>query len=295
MSFKGYDTLRSAGEKIEYTPEQLEELIRCERDIIYFANKYFFIKSIDLGETLIPLREYQKRMLKAMIDNRKCVLLCPRQSAKTTTTSIFILHFILFNNAKNVAVLANKQDTAIEVMDRIQFAYIRLPYWLQQGVQEFTKTQIRLENESKVKAAATSKSAISGLSIALLYVDEVAKIEDHVCQDFFDSVLPVVESSKTGRIILSSTPLGLNYFYTVWKKAVTKQSDYFPIRVHWWEVPDKDEKWKAKIIRSEGPRYFNQEFGCLAAETGIGIGVQEVDDIKPIENIKTMEELFQVL
>jgi terminase large subunit-like protein len=263
--FESNSNLRGVDEKIEYTPEQIKECLRCEEDIIYFAEKYFYIISIDKGEIKIPLREYQKKVLKAFINppRRHTLLSQPRQSAKTTTTSIYMLHFILFNSDKNVAVLANKEDTAKEILERVKFAYERLPLFLQKGIKEWNKKRIVLENNSKVIAAGSSKSAISGLSISLLYLDEFAKIPDHLADDFIKSVFPVIFSSQTGRIVISSTPVGLNHWYDIWIKAVRdEKSDFYPIKIHWWELPWGTEEWKENIIRQYGKKFFLQEFAC---------------------------------
>lgn len=262
--FDGNELIRGAGEQIEYTEHQIKELIRCREDIIYFAEKYFYIKTVDKGDILIPLFEYQKRILKAYVDppKRHIILMMPRQYSKTTCTSVFMIHYMLFNSSKNIAVLANKEATSIEIIERVQFAYERLPLWMQQGVKEWGKKKLWLENESKMIAAGTSRSAISGQSIALLYVDEFAKIPEGIAKDFQDSVFPTIYSSKTGRIILSSTPLGLNSFFFMWKKAIDGDSEFFPIRVHWYERPGRDEDFKQTIIRNFDTSHWKQEYAC---------------------------------
>lgn len=263
--FNGIPNLRGEGEQIPYTEEQVKELIRCQEDIIYFAEKYFYIKSVDKGEILIPLFEYQKRILKAYIDppKRHTILMMPRQYAKTTTTTIYMTHFMLFNGNKNIAVLANKEKTSIEVIERMQYAYERFPTWLQQGIKEWNKKSVWLENDSKIIAGGTSKAAISGLSIAILYIDEFAKIPPGIVKDFEDSVFPTIYSSQTGRIIISSTPLGAaNSFYFMWKKAIEGKSDFFPIRVHWDERTDRTEEWKRNIIRTFDLKHWKQEYAC---------------------------------
>lgn len=265
--FEGNPNLRGFEEKLEYTQEELLEYVKCKEDIIYFAEKYFKIISVDKGEMTIQLWDYQKKVLKAFMNppRRHTLLSQPRQSAKTTTTSLYMLHFILFNADKKVAVLANKQDTAIEILDRVKFAYERLPLFLQQGIKEWNKKKIILENESLIVAAGSSKSAISGLSISLLYLDEFAKIPDHLAIDFINSVFPVIFSSETGRIVISSTPVGLNHWYDIWIKAVRdEKSSFYPIKIHWWELPRPrgTEQWKEDIIREFGKKFFLQEMAC---------------------------------
>lgn len=261
-------SLRSEFEKIEYTKEQIEEVARCSEDIIYFASKYFWAKAPDFegGESIIPLREYQKRTLKVYVNpgEKRILNLSPRQSGKTTTVSIYILHFILFNDNKHCAVIANRNASAKEVLERIKFAYQRLPLWLQQGLKfdGWNATSIKLANGSIVEVGPTTESSISGKSISLLYIDEVALIPDHLAEAFFDSVLPVVSSSKTAKIIMTSTPKGVNIWHTFWTKAVNGESNYFPIRVHWYEVPQLTPERKEQEIAARGIRYWKQEYEC---------------------------------
>lgn len=206
--FKGNPNILSEGEVYNYSQDEIQEFIRCKEDIIYFAEKYVYISTIDFGRILIKLRDYQKKILKQFInpqdDRLHSILLCPRQSAKTTTTAIYILHYMLYNPNKTVAILANKEDTAFEIMERIQNSYLDLPLFLQQGVREWNKGSIVLGNDTKCIAKATSKGSISGLAISLLYIDEFSKIPSHVLTDFVASTMPVISSGKTAKIIITS-------------------------------------------------------------------------------------------
>lgn len=221
---------------------------------------------MDLGEVIIPLREYQKRTLKVYVNpnERRVLNLSPRQSGKTTVVSIYILHYILFNDNKHCAVIANKNTSAKEILERIKFAYQRLPLWLQQGlkVDGWNANSIKLTNGSVVEVGPTTEATISGKSIALLYIDEVALIPNNLAEPFFDSILPVVSSSKTSKIIMTSTPKGLNIWHDFWSKAISRESDYFPIRVHWNEVPMLTPEFKESEIRTRGIRYWKQEYEC---------------------------------
>lgn len=289
--FQGNPNLRGIGEQIEYSEEQLKEYIRCKEDIIYFAEKYFHIISIDKGEIKIPLREYQKKILKALMNppKRHSLISAPRQSSKTSTVSIYMTHFMIFNSEKTIAVLANKESTSIEILDRVKYAYERLPLWLQQGVESWARKSLKLENDSKIVAAASSKSAISGLSVALLYVDEFAKIPEHLAKDFMDSVFPTIYSSQSGRIILSSTPVGLNQWYVIWQAAL-KGSDFFPIKINWWELPWGTEEWKQTIIATFGRTHFAQEYSCVDGSSIINIRNKKTGEIQNI----SIEELYEL-
>ena len=262
MAYEGNNFLRGIDEKIEYTPEIIREYIRCRDDIIYFAEHYVKIISIDEGEILIPLRAYQKRILTAFTSGNKFIILAPRQIGKTVTTFIYILHYAIFNESKEIALLANKEPQAKEILDRIKFAYERLPLWMQQGVKEWNKKTVILENNSKIFIGTTGSSSIRGRSISLLYLDEFAHIPKHLSQEFMDSVFPTVSSSKTSKIIISSTPKGQNYFYDMWQGAVKNLNGFIPLKVHYTEVPGRDAKWKASEIRASGLRSFLQEQEC---------------------------------
>lgn len=288
--YKGDSTLRSIDEAVELEQWQIEEYIRCKKDIIYFAEKYFKIINIDEGEITIQLREYQKKILKAFFEpqdnKRHCAVLAGRQVGKSTISTVYILHYALFNADKTIAILANKETTAIEILDRIKLAYSKLPLWLQLGIHNdgWNKKSIKLENNTKIIVAATSKSAISGLSISLLYIDEFAKIQDSLAQDFMDSVFPTIMSAKTSRIMIISTPTGLNHWYRIWKSSISGENDFFPIKINWWEIPGRDDEFRKSIIRNFGKNHWNQEY----AASFIGSSKTLIDpDI--LEGIKTKE------
>lgn len=260
MAYDGNEFLRGVGQKIEYTPEIIAEYIRCRDDICYFASKYVHIISIDEGVILIPLRPYQKRVLAKYTIHDKIILMAPRQTGKTVMSFIYILHYAIFNDAKEIAVLANKEPQAKEILDRIKFAYERLPLWMQQGIKEWNKKSILLENDSKIAIGTTGSSAIRGKSISLLYLDEFAHVPRHLITEFMDSVFPAISSAQTSKIIISSTPKGQNHFYNIWKDAIKKLNSYEAIKVEYTEVPGRDAAWRTKVIKDMGMRHFSQEY-----------------------------------
>ena len=263
-------SLRSAGEKIEYTPKLMAEWARCKEDILYFAQKYFYIVSIDEGNILIPLRDYQKRMLKSFSvppeedEKRHRIVLSGRQSGKTQISVLFLLHYVLFNTDKLVAILANNERTASDILRKLKDSYEQLPLWLQQGVVEggWSKTTIKLENKNLVISGSTSSNGIRGRTINLLFLDEFAFVPNNIADDFISSVYPTISSGETSRIIMVSTPKGMNHFYNVWTKAVKGENNFTPIKINWWEVPNRDDKWKEATIQDVGPIKWNQEFEC---------------------------------
>jgi phage terminase large subunit-like protein len=226
--FKGYlgnPNLKEAGVKIDFTEEQIREYVRCSQDPIYFIKKYVKVVSLDKGLVPFDLYDYQEDMINKMHNNRYLIAKLPRQSGKSTTIVAFILHYILFNQSMSVGILANKMNTAREILGRLRLAYEYLPKWLQQGIIEWNKTSIQLENGSKVMASATSSSAVRGGSFNLIFLDEFAHVSQNIAEEFFSSVYPTITSGQTTKVFMVSTPNGLNMFYSFWKGATRKQGE----------------------------------------------------------------------
>jgi hypothetical protein len=260
--YKGNVLLKKTNQNIEWTPELVQEYVKCQQDPIYFTENYMKIISINEGLTSFKMYDYQKDMVRSFKDNRYSIVTTARQAGKSTTTCAFILWYIIFHPDKTVALLANKGDTAREILGRVQLAYQHLPKWLQQGVVEWNKGSFVLENNSRVLAAATSASAIRGYTINLLFIDEAAFIENW--DEFFTSVYPTISSGSESKIILVSTPNGLNHFHATWANAQKGQNGYHPILVHWTSVPGRDEKWKSETIAGMNfdLEKFDQEYNC---------------------------------
>lgn len=259
-SYLGNPKLRRSGTKHGWTKEQIEEFIKCSNDPIYFTEKYMKIVSLEEGEVPFKMYNYQKKIVRSVFKNRFSLVVASRQSGKSTTFCSFVLHYILFNQNKTIAILANKGETAREILSRVQFAYERLPKWMQHGVETFNKGSFELENGCRVLAAATSSSAIRGYSINCAIFDETAFIENW--DEFYTSVFPTISSGKRTKIVLVSTPNGLNHFYKLYEDSISKKNDYISIMVKWFEVPGRDEKWAAQMQRQMSPEKFDQEFNC---------------------------------
>jgi len=259
QSYLGNPNLKRAGQKITFTKEQVEEYIKCRDDKIYFAEKYMKIVHVDRGLINISLYKYQKKMLKALSKNRFLIALQSRQSGKTTTITVDMLHYIIFNPYKTCAILANKGATAREILSRIQLAYENLPIWLQQGVLEWNKGSIELENGSRILTSGTSADNIRGQSISYLLVDECAFLASNMWEDFYSSVYPTISSGKETRIVLVSTANGLNHYHKLWSDAVAGRNSYYPFEVTWRDVPGRDEKWKEETIANTSLELFLQE------------------------------------
>ena len=260
--YNGNPLLKKSRKAIAWTPELVEEYLKCANDPVYFAEKYIQIVHVDHGLIPIRLYDYQKEIIQKITDHRRVTVVTSRQAGKTTTAAAVILHFILFNDHKTVALLANKGDAAREILDRIQLSYESLPPWLQQGVVSWNKGSIELENGCKVIAAATSSSAIRGKSIALLYIDEAAFVEGW--DEFFASVFPTISSGQTTKILFTSTPNGLNHFYKTCMGAKEGTNGYQYVEVPWQRVPGRDEAWRHETLSAMDFDHekFAQEFEC---------------------------------
>ena len=254
--------LKKAGIEIEFTKEQLEEYVKCSNDPMYFTKNYVKIVTLDEGLASFEPYEYQNKIIRTVHENRFVICKMPRQSGKTTTIVSYLLHYVLFNPDMNVAILANKQSTAIEILHRFKTAYENLPKWLQQGVFSWNKGSVELENGSRILAASTSSSAVRGSSFNLIFIDEFAFIPHEIAEDFFASVYPTISSGSETKVLLVSTPKGLNMFYKFWTDAVKKRNLYVPVEVRWQDVPGRDEKWKQETIANTSQEQFNQEFEC---------------------------------
>jgi len=260
--YLGNTYLKRSNEQIEYTPEQIKEYMKCAQDPIYFAERYIKIVHVDKGFVPLAMYDYQKDIAKKITKSRRVAVLTARQSGKTTTATAVILHYILFNEHKTVAILANKGDSAREVLDRIKIAYEALPKWLQQGIEEWNKGNITLENGCKIYAGTTTSSAIRGKSISFLYLDEVAFIEGY--DEFFASVYPTISSGESTKLLMTSTPNGLNHFWKTCKGAEEGTNGYEYVKVMWYDVPGRDEKWKQETLEALDfdEEKFNQEYCC---------------------------------
>jgi len=260
--YNSNQNLKAAGVQIQFTPDQIQEYLKCASDPIYFIETYCKIVSLDHGLVPFNLYDCQRKKIDIIHNNRKVILMEGRQQGKTTTSAAYILWYTLFQENKTVAILANKATAAREVLSRYQLMYENLPDWLQQGVTGWNKGDLELENGSKVFTAATTVSGIRGKSVNLLYVDEAAIIPNTVAEQFFTSVYPTISAGQTTKILLSSTPLGYNHFWKFWNDAENGRNGFVPLFIPYWEIPGRDEKWAAEQRATLGELKFNQEVLC---------------------------------
>ena len=261
-TYLGNPNLKKANVAQEWTKEEVEEYTKCMNDPMYFIQTYIKIVSLDEGLVPFKLYDFQKEMVGTFHNNRFTICKLPRQSGKSTTIIAYLLHYVLFNPTVNVAILANKAATARDLLGRLQLAYENLPKWLQQGVMSWNKGSLELENGSKILASSTSASAVRGGSYNIIFLDEFAYVPSNVAEQFFSSVYPTISSGTTTKVMIVSTPHGMNMFYKLWTDAENERNSYIPIEVHWSEIPGRDEKWKEETIKNTSASQFNTEFEC---------------------------------
>ncbi len=260
--YLGNPNLKKANTQIEYTEEQIIEFLKCKEDPVYFANNYMKIVSLDEGLVQFKPYDFQEKLIERFHENRFNICKMPRQTGKSTTSVAYLLHYCVFNDSVNIGILANKAATARDLLGRLQTAYENLPKWMQQGIIAWNKGSLELENGSKILAASTSASAVRGMSFNILFLDEFAFVPNHIAEDFFSSVYPTITSGKTTKVIMVSTPRGMNHFYRYWHDAERNKNEYLPTDVHWSQVPGRDAEWKRQTIANTSEQQFKIEFEC---------------------------------
>ena len=260
--YLGNPNLKRANTPHEFTEEQVIEFLKCKEDPIYFTRNYIQIVSLDEGLVPFNMYPFQEKLIHNFHNNRFNICKMPRQTGKSTTSVAYLLHYAVFNDNVNIGILANKAATARDLLGRLQTAYENLPKWMQQGVLSWNKGSLELENGSKILAASTSASAVRGMSFNILFLDEFAFVPNHIAESFFASVYPTITSGKSTKVIMVSTPHGMNHFYRYWHDAERGKNEYVPTDVHWSEVPGRNEEWKLQTIANTSEQQFKIEFEC---------------------------------
>jgi hypothetical protein len=292
-SYRDNNLLKKVGVEHKFSKLEVEEYIKCAEDPIYFCMNYIKIVNVDEGLINFKMWDFQKDMLRLFKDNRFVITRCPRQVGKTTTSVGYLLWLTIFTESQNVAVLANKGSLARDILAKYQLAYENLPTWLQQGVVTWNKGNVELENGSKIVAASTSSSAIRGGSFNCVFLDEFAFVPNNIANEFFNSVYPVISSGKSTKIIIVSTPNGMNLFYKLWMDSIEGRNNYKSFEIHWSMVPGRDEIWKEETVRNTSQRQFDQEFGCefLGSSNTLisGYKLQQLRYIDPVAEFDKMK------
>ena len=260
--YLGNPNLKKANVPNEWTEAQIAEFLKCSEDPVYFIKTYVKIVSLDKGLVPFDMYDFQTEMVHKFHNNRFNIAKLPRQSGKSTIVTSYLLWYTLFNQEVNVAILANKAATSREMLQRLQKSYEHLPKWLQQGIIQWNRGSLELENGSKIMAASTSSSAVRGMSFNVIFLDEFAFVPNHIADEFFSSVYPTISSGKSTKVIIISTPHGMNMFYKLWHDSERGKNEYVNTEVHWSQIPGRDDKWKAQTIANTSESQFKVEFEC---------------------------------
>lgn len=295
MSFQSNPRLKQVGVEFAFTQDQIDEINKCREDPVYFIEKYVIFMTDD-GNRTVQLFPFQKQLITEFNANRWVIVKTPRQIGKTTTTVGYILHYILFNKDRTVGVLAQKEKVATEILSRIKIAYESIPLWMQQGVKHWAATSIMLENGCRVLSESTSKGAIRGFTIHLLYLDEFAHVPAHIAADFITSVYPTISSSAVAKIIITSTPFGLNLFYKFWTDAMKEKTDpinwnkFHAVSVHWRDVPGRTQEWAEQQRKMLGDHKYAQDIEAefLGSSNTLISGVK----LRALTFIQAQKKLF---
>lgn len=255
---------RKHGIRYEYTKEEMKEISRCKNNVMYFADKYAQSMT-DEGIVRLDLRPYQREILYNFNNHRFNILMAARQSGKTVTAAIFLVWFALFHAERNVLLVADVSDTTKELMEKVKAIVQGLPFFMKPGMVTNNVMTIKFSNGSRIIGRTTTKKTGIGFSIHLLYMDEFAHIDPSYLNYFYRSIYPTISGMPNSKVIITSTPNGTNRFHTLWEGALAGiengGNSYHPMRVDWWQVPGRDEKWREETIANLGSvEDFNQEY-----------------------------------
>jgi hypothetical protein len=294
--YRGSKHVPVAGAQYEFTADMIQEMKKCKDDIVYFAENYFFIVSLDRGKEKISLYEAQKRVLRTFVRERHAIVCSSRQIGKSTMLTVFSLWMVCFNTDYRAAIVANKETTAINIFKRIRMAYEQLPNFIKPGVKEYGKTGMTLGNDSSIIVSTTTATSIRGDSLNCVLLDEAAYIESHLLEDFWSSVIPTVSSGKNSKILVVSTPNGVgNKFYEIYSGAESGNlKQWKSERIDWWDVPGRDEEWKATQIELIGSeeKFLEEYNNTFLDEASSAVGASVIESFKQNkqEPIWTSEE-----
>ena len=257
----GNEFIKRAYAESEYTPENIQELKRCQQDPVYFIRNYVYLQHPTRGKILFNLYDYQEELVKACHEEKRVIALISRQMGKTQTISMFLLWYAMFHEDKTIVIASKNNGHAMEIMDRIRFAYEEMPHWIKAGCRYYNKHNIEFDNGSRIKSEATTEKTGRGLAISKLYLDELAFISPKIQTNMWRSLAPTL--STGGEAIISSTPNGdTELFATLWRGANSKENNFVPLFFQWNRHPDRGEEYLKEMMGELGPIGFRQEVLC---------------------------------
>lgn len=264
--------IKKAFAESEWTPELMDELMLCQYDPIHCIKTYVKVQHPTKGVVPFNLYDYQEEVIRALVENRCVCVLQARQTGKTITIAIFLMWYSMFTDDKLILIASKSNAHAIEIMDRIRFAYEEMPAWLKPGVKYYNKHQICFDNGSRIVCEATTEKTGRGLSPSKIYLDELAFINPRVQKGLWSSLVPSL--STGGSFIISSTPNGdTDLFATIWRQAMAEISLFKAIYIPWYRHPERAQQYWDEMMIELGELVCRQEVGCCGAETSINISI----------------------
>ena len=242
-----------------------------------------FVKDLSVGDFIQTKEGIKKIIKKEKLNNKICM--CDITVAddnhryytngilshNTTTSALFMLHYILFNVDKNALVLGNKRKTAVEILDKAKKIFTELPYFLRPGIYKWNEGEIVLDNGCRLMAEATTINSGISFTFHCVLADEFAHIKPTILDKFYNNLFPTITAGKA-RFMITSTQNGYNLFYRLYKSAEAGENEYAHFKTDWYEVPEwdpekqmfvpRDEEWHRMQVANYGSEEaFNAQFG----------------------------------
>jgi hypothetical protein len=280
--------LRKANLAFKYTEDEIKCIEYCAEDKIFFSNNFAKLKDGGKGWSNIVLRDYQENLLHQYTKNRWNILMFPRQSGKTTTTVIEIVHFCCFNVDKDCVVIAQSDKVVNEILSKIKECFAALPFFMQPGFVSFNKKGFVLDNGCRLSIGVASESVVQGFSLDLVFIDEFAYIRDSVAKKFWDNIYPTLVNNQESRCIIASTPNGRNLFWKLWNGAQQKTNKFVPYRIYWYDVPGRDQQFKYDTIANVGIDGWLMGFEC-----SFDVGLKSVFATPKQQELRHIQTLYE--
>ncbi len=262
--------IKRAYSESEYTPNLVQELKKCSEDPVYFIRNYVYLQHPIRGRIIFNLYDFQEELVRTCHEKKRVISLISRQMGKTQTISMYLLWYAMFHKDKLVVIASKNNGHAMEIMDRIRYAYEEMPNWLKAGCKYYNKHSIEFDNGSRIKSEATTEKTGRGLAVAKLYLDELAFISHRIQTAMWRSLAPTLATG--GEAIISSTPNGdTDLFATLWRQANSGENDFTPLYYPWNLHPERDEAYLKQMQGELGAIGFRQEVLCVAGETDITV------------------------
>jgi hypothetical protein len=287
MSDNTYVPYKKPGTKSKYSEKEIRELAKCSIDPLYFIETFCRVSHPTKGAMPFILYDCQKKMIDGIHNYLNCIVLFSRQMGKTSVVAAYMLWFAMFNADKTILITANLLEQAMEILDRVRFAYEELPDYIRDCAVDYNKRSLKFSNGSKIICRATTPNAGRGLSISLLYCDEFAAIRPSMAEAFWSSIQPVL--STGGKCIVTSTPNNNeDIFAQLWMGAINNIDDhgnvnevgsngFKAVSAIWSEHPDRDAEWEKAQRSKLGDEGFRREHCCISGNSKITIKLENGD------------------